>query len=96
MYPYIKKANDGKYHLYCGVCGKSNPFVQELSAGMLKFNSIACNNKCSPTGSINQICGINDIKALAERDGRTQAEKDQMIQDVCNSLELDSVRLFGV
>lgn len=96
MYPYIKKANNGKYHLYCGVCGKSNPIVQELSAGMLKLYSIAWNNRCSPTGSINQICGINDIKALVEKYGQTQDEKDQMIQDVCNSLELDSVRLFGV
>jgi len=96
MYPYIKKASDGKYHLYCGVCGKSNPFVQELPAGMIKLYSIACKNKCSPTGNINQICNINDIKELAERDGQTQAEKVQMIRDVCDSLGLDSVRLFNI
>ena len=58
--------------------------------------SIACQNKCSPSGRINQICSINDIQVLAERDGQTQAEKVQMIQDVCDSLGLDSMRLFGV
>lgn len=96
MYPYIRKANDGKYHLYCGVCGKSNPFVQEIPAGMYKMRSIACRNKCSPTGKIKQICTIEDIKLLAERDGQTQAERIQMIQDVCNSLGLDSMQYFGV
>ena len=96
MYPYIRRARDGKYHLYCGVCGKSNPFLQEIPAGMCKMYSIACQNKCSPSGKINQICSINDIQVLAERDGQTQAEKVQMIQDVCASLGLDSMRLFGV
>lgn len=96
MYPYIRKASDGKYHLYCGVCEKSNPFVQEIPAGMYKMYSIACQNGCSPTGKINQICTIRDIGSLAERDGQTQAERVQMIRDVCDSLGLDSIQLFGV
>ncbi|MCH5352114.1 MAG: hypothetical protein J1E06_01380 [Acutalibacter sp.] len=96
MYPYIEKANDGKYHLYCGVCRRSNPIVQELPAGMYRMRSIACMNRCSPDGGINQICGINAIKGLAERDGKTLAERAQMIRDVCGSLELDSMDLFSV
>ena len=79
--PYIERLSDGKYHLFCGVCHESIPYVQQLPISGMTLRSITCGNHCSPGGHDNQICGMSDIPELAVRDCGNGSKR--AVLDVC-------------
>lgn len=86
--PYIRKAQDGKYHLFCGQCDRSVPKlteVQRLITGQSIF-TIMCGNCCNRNGSQRPICNLSDIETIAKFDAPTPSEVETMIRDVCTSL----------
>ena len=91
--PFIQKMSDGKYHLFCGVCHGSNPYVHEVGTTLMPLYSIACGNHCGTSGGDNEICGISDIPKIAKRDCGN--EEKRVVNDICETLGLNLFYEYG-